>query len=88
MVLAVKAALCTLLSALAAFGVVVAVFQHGWGAGLIGLDRTGPIETFLPVIVFAILFGLSMDYEVFLVSRIREEYVARRTRRAPPCGAA
>ncbi len=74
-VLAVKAALCTLLSSLAAFGVVVAVFQHGWGAGLIGLDRTGPIETFLPVIVFAILFGLSMDYEVFLVSRIREEYV-------------
>jgi putative drug exporter of the RND superfamily len=74
-VLAVKAALCTLLSSLAAYGVVVAVFQHGWGAGLIGLDRTGPIETFLPVLVFAILFGLSMDYEVFLVSRIREEYV-------------
>ncbi len=46
-----------------------------WLQGLVGLDRTGPIESFLPVIVFAILFGLSMDYEVFLVSRIREEYV-------------
>jgi RND superfamily putative drug exporter len=74
-VIAVKAALTTLLSALAAFGVLVAVFQKGWGASLIGLDTTGPIESFLPVIVFAILFGLSMDYEVFLVSRIREEYV-------------
>jgi RND superfamily putative drug exporter len=74
-VIALKASLTTLLSALAAFGVLVAVFQLGWGAELIGLDTTGPIESFLPVIVFAILFGLSMDYEVFLVSRIREEYV-------------
>jgi putative drug exporter of the RND superfamily len=74
-VIALKASLTTLLSALAAFGVLVAVFQFGWGAELIGLDTTGPIESFLPVIVFAILFGLSMDYEVFLVSRIREEYV-------------
>jgi putative drug exporter of the RND superfamily len=74
-VVALKASLTTLLSALAAFGVLVAVFQFGWGAELIGLDTTGPIESFLPVIVFAILFGLSMDYEVFLVSRIREEYV-------------
>ncbi len=74
-VIAVKASLTTLLSLLAAFGVLVAVFQFGWGIGLVGLDRTGPIESFLPIIVFAILFGLSMDYEVFLVSRIREEYV-------------
>jgi RND superfamily putative drug exporter len=74
-VIALKAALTTLLSAFASFGVIVAVFQKGWGAELIGLDTTGPIESFLPVIVFAILFGLSMDYEVFLVSRIREEYV-------------
>jgi RND superfamily putative drug exporter len=74
-VIAIKAALTTLGSALAAFGVLVLVFQHGVGLGLIGLDRTGPIESFLPVIVFAILFGLSMDYEVFLVSRIREEYI-------------
>ncbi|MEQ8833267.1 MAG: MMPL family transporter [Miltoncostaeaceae bacterium] len=73
-VVAIKAALTTLLSVTAAFGVVVAVFQWGWMQGLIGLDRTGPIESFVPVIVFAIVFGLSMDYEVFLVSRIREEY--------------
>jgi RND superfamily putative drug exporter len=72
---ALKASLATLLSALAAFGVLIAVFQFGWGNELIGLDNTGPIETFLPPIIFAILFGLSMDYEVFLVSRIREEYV-------------
>jgi putative drug exporter of the RND superfamily len=74
-VVALKASLTTLLSALAAFGILVMVFQFGWGSSLIGLDTTGPIESFLPVIVFAILFGLSMDYEVFLVSRIREEYV-------------
>jgi RND superfamily putative drug exporter len=72
---AIKAGLSTTLSALAAFGVVVAVFQYGWGSELVGLDRSGPIETFLPIIVFAILFGLSMDYEVFLASRIREEHV-------------
>jgi RND superfamily putative drug exporter len=74
-VIALKAALTTLTSALAAFGVLILVFQHGVGSGLIGLDRTAPIESFLPPIVFAILFGLSMDYEVFLVSRIREEYI-------------
>jgi RND superfamily putative drug exporter len=74
-VVALKASITTVLSAMAAAGVLVAVFQFGWGNNLIGLDRTGPIESFLPVIVFAILFGLSMDYEVFLVSRIREEYV-------------
>lgn len=68
-------ALLNLLSAAAAFGVVVAVFQWGWGAELIGLGRTGPIEPFLPVILFALLFGLSMDYQVFLVSRMHEEWV-------------
>jgi putative drug exporter of the RND superfamily len=74
-VIAIKASLTTVLSALAAAGIVVAVFQFGWAKELVGLDTTGPIESFLPVIVFSILFGLSMDYEVFLVSRIREEYV-------------
>ena len=77
-VVAAKAALTTALSALAAFGVLIAVFQHGWGASLLGIDSTGPIESFLPVIVFAILFGLSTDYEVFIMSRIREEHVAGR----------
>jgi putative drug exporter of the RND superfamily len=74
-VIALKAAFATVFSALASFGALVLVFQHGYGLGLIGLDRTAPIESFLPVIMLAILFGLSMDYEVFLVSRIREEYV-------------
>ena len=80
-VVAAKAALTTALSALAAFGVLIAVFQHGWGAGLLGIDSTGPIESFLPVIIFAILFGLSTDYEVFIMSRIREEYVGGRSAR-------
>ena len=71
-----KAALLNLLSIAAAYGVLVVVFQWGWGAGLIGLHATMPINPFLPLIMFAILFGLSMDYEVFLLSRIREEYVA------------
>ena len=74
-VIALKAALTTCLSALAAFGVLVAVFQWGWMQGAVGLDQTGPTASFLPVIVLSILFGLSMDYEVFLASRIREEYV-------------
>ena len=71
-----KAALMNLLSIAAAYGVLVAVFQWGWGNELIGLHNTMPINPFLPLIMFAILFGLSMDYEVFLLSRIREEYVA------------
>ena len=71
-----KAAVMNLLSIAAAYGVLVAVFQWGWGAELIGLHSTMPINPFLPLIMFAILFGLSMDYEVFLISRIREEYVA------------
>jgi putative drug exporter of the RND superfamily len=74
-VVATKAALTTLLSAFAAFGAMTAVFQWGWFNGLIGLDRTGPIESFVPVLVLSILFGLSMDYEVFLASRIRESFV-------------
>jgi putative drug exporter of the RND superfamily len=74
-VVAFKAALTTMLSASAAFGVLVAVFEWGWFQELIGLDVTGPTASYLPVIVLSILFGLSMDYEVFLASRIREEYV-------------
>ncbi len=70
-----KAAVMNLLSIAAAYGVLVAVFQWGWGKGLIGLQHTVPINPFLPLMMFAILFGLSMDYEVFLLSRVREEYV-------------
>jgi len=69
-----KAVIVNLLSIGAAYGVVVAVFQWGWFADVIGLDRTGPIVPFVPMMMFAIVFGLSMDYEVFLLSRIREEY--------------
>ena len=75
LVVPIKAAILNLLSIAAAFGVVIAVFQWGWGAEAIGAGRTGPIDAFLPVMLFAILFGLSMDYEVFLVSRIHEEWV-------------
>ena len=74
-VVAVKAALTTMLSAFAAFGALTAIFEWGWMNNLVGLDVTGPTESFIPIIVLSILFGLSMDYEVFLVSRIREEYV-------------
>jgi RND superfamily putative drug exporter len=74
-VIAIKAALTTLVSALVGFGMLTLIVQLGHGMGLIGLDRTGPIESFVPPIAFAILFGLSMDYEVFLMSRIREEHV-------------
>ncbi|MFP5388839.1 MAG: MMPL family transporter, partial [Thermoleophilia bacterium] len=73
----VKAAAMNLISVAAAYGVVTAVFQLGWGSSLIGLDHPIPIVSFVPLLMFAILFGLSMDYEVFLLSRIREEY--RRT---------
>jgi RND superfamily putative drug exporter len=74
-VVPVKAALLNLLSIGAAFGVLVMVFQWGWGADLIGLESTVPIVPFIPMFMFAILFGLSMDYEVFLLSRVREEYL-------------
>jgi RND superfamily putative drug exporter len=73
-VVPIKAAFMNLLSITAAYGVVVAIFQWGWGASLIGLETTVPINPFVPMMMFAILFGLSMDYEVFLLSRIREEY--------------
>ncbi len=69
-----KAILMNLLSIGAAFGIVTAVFQHGWGASVIGVDQTGPIIAFFPIFLFAIVFGLSMDYEVFLMSRIHEEW--------------
>jgi len=70
-----KAVLMNLLSIGAAYGLVIAVFQWGWGAGLVGIDRTGPILSMVPMWLFAVLFGLSMDYEVFLVTRIQEEYL-------------
>ena len=70
----VKAAVMNLLSIAGAYGVLVAVFQWGWGAGLMGLEGPTPITSLIIVIMFPILFGLSMDYEVFLLSRIREEY--------------
>jgi putative drug exporter of the RND superfamily len=69
-----KAALMNVLAVAAACGVVVAVFQWGWGSGLLGLAGSGPIEPFLPVIMVSVLFGLSMDYQVFLVSRMYEEW--------------
>ena len=70
-----KAALGFLLSVAASFGAVVAVFQWGWLGDLFGVDTTGPVVSFLPIILIGVLFGLAMDYQVFLVSRMREEYV-------------
>ena len=70
-----KAAVLNLLGVGAAYGVMVVVFQWGWAADLIGLDSTLPIIPFIPVFMFAVLFGLSMDYEVFLLSRVREHYL-------------
>ena len=69
-----KAAVFNLLSIGAAYGVLVAVFQWGWMRDLVALDQTVPVAPFIPVFMFAVLFGLSMDYEVFLLSRIREEW--------------
>jgi RND superfamily putative drug exporter len=74
-VIALKAALTTLLSALVGFGALTLIVQLGHGLSFVGLDRTGPIESFVPPITFAILFGLSTDYEVFLMSRVREEHL-------------
>ncbi len=76
LVIPLTAAVMNLLSIGAAFGVLVAVFQWGWLGSIFQVNRAGPIESFLPVMLFAILFGLSMDYEVFLISRIQEEYLA------------
>jgi RND superfamily putative drug exporter len=70
----VKAAAMNLISVAAAYGVVTAVFQLGWGSSLIGLDHSIPIVSFVPLLMFAILFGLSMDYEVFLLTQMREHY--------------
>jgi putative drug exporter of the RND superfamily len=69
-----KAAAMNLISVAAAYGIVTAVFQFGWGASLIGLDHAIPIVSFVPLLMFAILFGLSMDYEVFLLTQMREHY--------------
>ncbi len=74
-VISLTAAITTIMSAFVGFGVLTLVVQEGHLLGLTGLDRTGPIETFVPPIAFAILFGLSMDYMVFIMSRIREEHV-------------
>jgi RND superfamily putative drug exporter len=74
-VIGLKAAAMNLLSVGAAYGVVVAVFQWGWGSSLVGIDETLPIPSFVPMLMFAIVFGLSMDYEVFLLSRVHEAYV-------------
>jgi putative drug exporter of the RND superfamily len=88
-VISLTAAITTILSAFVGFGVLTLVVQEGHLLGLTGLDRTGPIETFVPPIAFAILFGLSMDYMVFLMSRIREEHVhGLRTREAVEHGIA
>jgi len=77
-VVAVKAAAMTVLSIGAAYGVVAYLAQGGWAGQLIGIDTETPVPPFIPVIMFAVLFGLSMDYEVFLLSRVREEYLRRR----------
>ncbi|MHB1089567.1 MAG: MMPL family transporter, partial [Ilumatobacteraceae bacterium] len=71
---AFKAVIMNLLSIGAAYGVIVAIFQWGWGLSLIGVGKAGPIESWAPMMLFAIVFGLSMDYEVFLLSRVKEEY--------------
>ncbi|TCC61000.1 MMPL family transporter [Kribbella pittospori] len=70
-----KATLGFVLTIGATFGITVAVFQQGWGASLVGVDSPGPLVSFLPIIMMGVLFGLAMDYEVFIVSRVREEFV-------------
>ncbi|MFE9257243.1 MMPL family transporter [Streptomyces sp. NPDC006879] len=70
-----KAALMNVAAVASSFGIVVAIFQWGWGSELLGLGSAGPIEPFLPVIMVSVLFGLSMDYQVFLVSRMYEEWL-------------
>jgi RND superfamily putative drug exporter len=83
------AAVMNLLAAGAAFGIVTAIFQFGWGLQVLNLGQAGPVESFFPVLMLAVLFGLSTDYEVFLVSRIREEWSASRdNRRAVTTGQA
>jgi RND superfamily putative drug exporter len=77
-VIATKAAILNILSIGAAYGVIVAIFEWGWGKSLIGLQTTLPIPAYVPMLVFAIVFGLSMDYEVFLLSRVHEAWIATR----------
>jgi uncharacterized membrane protein YdfJ with MMPL/SSD domain len=74
LVIAIKAIILNLLSVAAAYGVLVLVFQHGWGKGFLDFESTAGIDSFLPIFLFVILFGLSMDYHVFILSRIREAY--------------
>jgi RND superfamily putative drug exporter len=75
LIIPATAAVMNLLAAAATFGVLTAFFQWGWGTDAFGLGKAGPIEAFLPVVTLAVLFGLSMDYQVFLVSRMNEEWV-------------
>jgi RND superfamily putative drug exporter len=75
LVIPLTAALMNLLSAAASFGVLVAVFQWGWAATAIGVDKQGPVESIMPVLLFPVLFGLSMDYQVFLLTRIHEAWL-------------
>jgi RND superfamily putative drug exporter len=77
-VIPITAGLMNLLSVAAAYGILVAVFEKGWGVELIGLDHSLPIVSYVPLLMFAILFGLSMDYQVFLLTRIHERYHAVR----------
>ncbi|MFF2943867.1 MMPL family transporter [Streptomyces niveus] len=84
LVVPVKAAFGFLLSAGAAFGAVVAVFQWGWLAEVFGVPTAGPVFSFMPIVLIAVLFGLAMDYEVFLVARIREDHVLRGDRPGRP----
>jgi RND superfamily putative drug exporter len=81
LVIPAVASMMNLLSAGAALGVMNAVFGWGWGSSILGISGTAPVEVFLPVIMFSVLFGLSMDYEVFLVSRIHEEWLRTRDNR-------
>ena len=69
-----KAVIMNLLSVSAAYGIIVAIFQWGWAKNLFGIGKAGPVEAWIPMMLFAITFGLSMDYEVFLLSRMKEEY--------------
>lgn len=82
LLVAVKAAVLNVLSIAASYGVVVAVFQWGWGGPALGVSGDVPIESYVPMMMFAIVFGLSMDYEIFLLSRIHEAWVATRDSRA------
>ncbi|WP_331731093.1 MMPL family transporter (plasmid) [Kitasatospora sp. NBC_00070] len=74
LLVALKAAVLNLLSIAASYGIVVAVFQWGWGSSLLGVEGTVPIESYVPMMMFAIVFGLSMDYEIFLLSRVHEAW--------------